>query len=514
MVSKSNDLSFLCSERPSRYESRESVTDNVGTAAVARKVLERVGIVPTADQAKRTYWQLGENWWRQILDGKDHEHGKWVFDLGLHRGHKEHGFLKSLLKACTWATDHLDEVLTFEGYDELHAQACSHFRGRENDTQCLASEVRVLRYKEEKTTSPLADQSQAEAKLERLVGLRMQLNWIVESQQNSQRVAKLRQEIEEDLRGIEFNYAKIQEIMSQLDPKKEVTLDDVIKQGSELIWDIRPHGRLWGEVYNRIDQIQFTHRRVTCFQENLAREEDLENIERRRRENQELFEKIKVELSGDFGISCEGMSPEDVKDRVNNDHRKLMMQIDTAQRERCESLNRIFKEFAQKHGLENPVTEASVQSDRIKIDYYVCPNMRGVVNAMLSGARQDLEDAQRLAATEVLAIPEGIPEDQKAAKIEEIKSDYQEKGLHLAATLYAELEWLHPWIDGQGRADLILLSTLLTREGLHPVILNEPYFSTTNTVESWLDYLKEGLKVYDQSCRRFGIKTEGEIPTL
>lgn len=47
------------------------------------------------------------------------------------------------------------------------------------------------------------------------------------------------------------------------------------------------------------------------------------------------------------------------------------------------------------------------------------------------------------------------------------------------AELFQYLEWLHPFPDGQGRTDLILLAKLLTDYGLHPAILERPYDSST-----------------------------------
>ncbi|MBA3239495.1 MAG: Fic family protein [Parachlamydiaceae bacterium] len=70
--------------------------------------------------------------------------------------------------------------------------------------------------------------------------------------------------------------------------------------------------------------------------------------------------------------------------------------------------------------------------------------------------------------------------------------------LGLIAQLFAELEWAHPWIDGQGRTDLILLNGLLAREGLHPCILQEPYYSSINDTNSWVTYLKEGLAKFEE----------------
>lgn len=39
---------------------------NVDTPDAVRRILEEEGIVPDFNQAKRNYWMLGGNWWRQI----------------------------------------------------------------------------------------------------------------------------------------------------------------------------------------------------------------------------------------------------------------------------------------------------------------------------------------------------------------------------------------------------------------------------------------------------------------
>lgn len=73
------------------------------------------------------------------------------------------------------------------------------------------------------------------------------------------------------------------------------------------------------------------------------------------------------------------------------------------------------------------------------------------------------------------------------------KANTKDKKIRCIADLFQILEWIHPFRDGQGRADLVLLSTLLAKNGINPPILTEPYFSTTSTLEDWLEYLKEGI---------------------
>lgn len=66
--------------------------------------------------------------------------------------------------------------------------------------------------------------------------------------------------------------------------------------------------------------------------------------------------------------------------------------------------------------------------------------------------------------------------------------------IKIIAWLFQMLEWLHPFEDGQGRTDLILLGKLLSQEGLNPPILNAPYMSSIHPLEDWVEYLLEGIE--------------------
>lgn len=82
--------------------------------------------------------------------------------------------------------------------------------------------------------------------------------------------------------------------------------------------------------------------------------------------------------------------------------------------------------------------------------------------------------------------------DQFSKSIVNAKSD--DEKIMLIADLYQMLEWTHPFPDGQGRTDLVLLSKLLTEHGFNPPILERPYFSTWSTLEEWTAYLKRGIE--------------------
>lgn len=87
--------------------------------------------------------------------------------------------------------------------------------------------------------------------------------------------------------------------------------------------------------------------------------------------------------------------------------------------------------------------------------------------------------------------------DQYNAKIQEAAS--KEDKLKAIAELFQMLEWLHPFPDGQGRTDLVLLAKLLADEGFNPPILEEPYTSTWTMPEDWLQYLKRGLERWQEA---------------
>lgn len=68
--------------------------------------------------------------------------------------------------------------------------------------------------------------------------------------------------------------------------------------------------------------------------------------------------------------------------------------------------------------------------------------------------------------------------------------------LTFVAELFQNLEWLHPFFDGQGRTDLVLLSQLLVENGFNPAILYMPYLSTFEPLDKWISYLENGVEAW------------------
>lgn len=78
------------------------------------------------------------------------------------------------------------------------------------------------------------------------------------------------------------------------------------------------------------------------------------------------------------------------------------------------------------------------------------------------------------------------------------KADTRDKKIKCIAHLYQMLEWIHPFPDGQGRTDLVLLASLLSKHGINPAILIEPYVSTFCTSEDWNEYLEKGIIMWQE----------------
>jgi hypothetical protein len=96
-------------------------------------------------QARDVFWGLGEDFWKQIIDGEFHEFGPLVFDEGLHGGDKEPGFFESLKSGCNFASEHLKEKLSIDFYKQLHKKLCAHFKGKETNTEMDAKEIGMFR---------------------------------------------------------------------------------------------------------------------------------------------------------------------------------------------------------------------------------------------------------------------------------------------------------------------------------------------------------------------------------
>jgi hypothetical protein len=139
------------------------------------------------------------------------------------------------------------------------------------------------------------------------------------------------------------------------------------------------------------------------------------------------------------------------------------------------TLQKYINEIEYKNSfLSNVFPKLSIDKGVLIVDYEQ-PKFNHIVDCLFSEFNQQMAKLFQL---------------QKTNKPEEI----MEKKLELIADLFQKLEWLHPFQDGQGRTDLILLSKLLSEYGFNPPILMEPYVSSYVPLNDWVKYLKEGMK--------------------
>ena len=90
-----------------------------------------------------------------------------------------------------------------------------------------------------------------------------------------------------------------------------------------------------------------------------------------------------------------------------------------------------------------------------------------------------------------------MPSNNIANIADKIFDDFnknQNKNIELISQLYRELELLHYFQDGNTRTNLILMNWLLAREGLNPVILQEPALPIFLTQEQSIKLLQDGME--------------------
>lgn len=182
-----------------------------------------------------------------------------------------------------------------------------------------------------------------------------------------------------------------------------------------------------------------------------------------------------------------GKSEEDLSALLIQKYEDLSHSQKQVASEHVDKLNELFEQIGQRLGMEPFVICGYVEEDfSCFLRYRESSEIYSHLGKLFKEFNQNLDEAQREAYSKLTTQDVGT-----------IKSEYQERAIFLIGRLFAELEWLHPWIDGQGRTDLIYLNGLLCREGLHPCILDFPYFSSVNPLDAWIEYLKGGLAQFE-----------------
>ncbi len=400
------------------------------------------GVLPSFDDAKASYWSLGAQWWKQIIDGKYHRYGPMVFDEGLHGKHVEPGYLKGIEMASHFFVDHFEKEFSLDLYKETHHIACAHFKpekDRDNGMICASSEIDLFRTAGEECRGNKIESDeykQVETKREVIRKLCSQLNLAVNALQETNEKDN---ELYEDPRFLAM----------------------LKRKGIQL-----PEGKKTSEM----------------------KQKDLE----------EAIIKTKEALGEQWVQPCNENESTELLKLLNAEDEKLCVQMKEIIHDIDEAMQRKFSSIAERLGLEKPFVECGISSDLTMVIYYLKSdkslNYEEITQKLIAEFNFNLQSLQETAYHKIQSAGSECPDKEF---IEDVKKEYQEAVTPLIAQLYAELEWAHPWIDGQGRTDLIVLNGLLSREGIHPCILNEPYYSTGNGGDLWVNYLKGGIAEFN-----------------
>ncbi len=390
-----------------------------------RALLIEKGVLPTSEEAKATFWSLGDNWWRQIIDGKFQHYGPMVFDQGLHGGHIEPGYLKGVENACHYFVNNMDKGFSIELYKETHSIACAHFtKEKGNGIVCCGFEIDHFRTFNERCAG-------AKVGSEDFVVLNEKYEFI-------------------DVYSINYR----------------LEIEELLQTDEEALEDAK-------------------------FFKGWNYEIIIKDAETKRKELDEAIDKAKSVLFEQFGEECVENDPEKISCILREKRIELLKLRNKIGEERVQELNEHFKQVAKRLGLQAPFIECFFQSDgTVSIEYEKSDpslNFEEITKKLISEFNLNLENLQKNAYEKI----------QTGVSTKDVKREYLESVISLIAQAYAELEWAHPWIDGQGRTDLVMLNGLLCREGLTPCVLREPYFSTSNTIQDWVNYLKGGLVEFE-----------------
>ena len=123
-------------------------------------------------------------------------------------------------------------------------------------------------------------------------------------------------------------------------------------------------------------------------------------------------------------------------------------------------------------------------------------NVRALSDAMASKYNNE-QPIHRIELENSHLIINFLPSNNIANIADKIFDDFnknQNKNIELISQLYRELELLHYFQDGNTRTNLILMNWLLAREGLNPVILQEPALPIFLTQEQSIKLLQDGME--------------------
>lgn len=347
-------------------------TDTLSFAENHSQISKR-GYPVSKELSDNKFSALGDNWWKQIYDGKYHSFGKMVFDEGLHKKKeqfREPGFYESAWKAFQYAKENLSKKVTVEVYHHLHKLACSHFKGEANNTGMLSSQAGIFRNPSEDSPQTMFSVADIVAVLDR----------------NSS------------------NFAEKAPLFPDFKTLR-------VYHGDKLSYE------------STLDEFKQAGKNLSTFVE---------------------FESL---LNSNF--------------ENFNKYIEQVLEVDPS--------------------LKNAFPKIELYKESFRLYHRRCDFLKLI---------EHIFEKFNKGISEIDTQLELTAENESNALID--------RKLTLIADLYQKLEWFHPFRDGQGRTDLIFLSKLLCANGFTPFILEEPYVSSFVPLKEWVQYLKEGMQLWNK----------------
>ncbi len=397
-----------------------------------RAYLIEQGILPSPEEAKKTYWSLGTMWWKQLIDGWAHKYGPMVFDEGLYKGSFcEPGYLEGIKAASRFFTDNFDKPFSLDLYKAIHAHACSHFA----------------------TSKPYEESGV-----------------VANSANNSFRTIQ---------ESSKYDFSDYQAVPPEM--RQFTLLSDMWNKVSDAQADLRNE-----EVRALIANLSLE---VNGYYKKIAAKPPVA-VKVLEKKSQSAIQEAKKLLETIAHPSI----PDDPDALCSILHIKSMMILPKVQQiaeDYIKRMNRYFEIITFGLSLMEPLVQCAYWTANIFRVIYP-PRSAGlqefISKQIINNFNRNLTCLQKRTC---IALRARTP-------VTQLKQEYQDEACKLIADLFGQLEWAHPWTDGQGRTDLITLNGLLCQEGLHPAILYHPYYSTGCPLDQWLLYLKAGLKKWEQ----------------
>ncbi len=373
---------------------------------------------------------LKDKWWMQIIDGEYHSFGKYVFDEGLSGCHKEPGYLESCRKAFELIDETLNTPVTLDFYKRLNRTACSHFGLVEKSQIAMNANQAGLFRKDYLVYSGVLGKT---------------VNTKIYSLKKVNQIKEI---------GIS---------LFKLIANQKQDIFSINDQEVELI------------PYSKI---------ITRFQ-NLSKDEIFIRFA------QDLITYLWRLVKWDAAKKINGkyIFEGETSNLLDKNHSFYQPQLSHVFNKIFESkLNPIYRGLLKKiDSINSNVTRYGSQSYMIATR----KNLGIQYNYQLSNTLpKNIFDIFKKTDSLLEKIVIQLFNDY----YESLEENNQENNLRCICCLFQKLEWLHPFYDGQGRTDLLLLSKLLLENNFTLCILEEPYYSSCNTLDSWVEYLKEGME--------------------